>query len=134
MRKKRLLIILAALLIMSLMVSGLVFAEPVETDAAAEAETDAAAEEVVLADGSYTGTAEVPVSVKITVENGTITDVVITDVKAAGKDEEPNPNVDQTAIETLTQQVMDAQSADIEGVEGAEALTAAVKSAVADAL
>ena len=134
MRKKRLLIILAALLIMSLMVSGLVFAEPVETDAAAEAETDAAAEEVVLADGSYTGTAEVPVSVKITVENGTITDVVITDVKAAGKDEDPNPNVDQTAIETLTKQVMDAQSADIEGVEGAEALTNAVKSAVNSAL
>ena len=126
MRKKRTLIILAALLIMSLMVSGVVFADP--------AETDAAAAEVVLADGSYTGTAEVPVSVKITVENGTITDVVITDVKAAEKDEEPNPNVDQAAIETLTKQVMDAQSADIEGVEGAEALTAAVKSAVADAL
>ena len=127
MKRQRILLILVALLTMALLLSSVVFAED-------SVEPETAEEEVLLADGSYTGTANVPVSVKLTIENGKITDVVITNVKAAKEDEDPNPNHDQAAIDALTEQVLAAQSAEIEGVEGAEALTAAVRAAVKSAL
>ena len=129
MKTKRFFMILLAMLTMVFILSNVVFASDAEST-----DTKAKAEEVKLTDGSFSSKADVPVNVELTIKDGKITNVVITDVKAAGKDEEPNPNVDQEALDALAEQVLAAQGPDIEGVEGAEALTNAVKSAVKSAL
>ncbi len=67
------------------------------------------------------------VSVTLTLTDGKITDVVL-----EGKDE--TPAVGGAALETLKQQVLDAGSADIDGVSGATVTSTAVKTAVKAAL
>lgn len=79
-----------------------------------------------------TYTAEAPgfggaVSVTLTVEDGAITAVEI-----AGDQE--TPGVGAAALEPLADQILAAQSADIDGVTGATMTSTAVKQAAADAL
>ena len=67
------------------------------------------------------------VSVELTIEDGTITGAV-----ATGDAE--TPGVGAAALEPLAQQILDAQSADIEGVTGATFTSEGVKQAAAAAL
>ena len=67
------------------------------------------------------------VTVKVTVDANAITAVEIT-----AADE--TPAVGGAAVEELTEQVMNAQSAEIDGVSGATLTSNAVKAAVTDAL
>ncbi|MDD3409397.1 MAG: FAD-dependent oxidoreductase [Eubacteriales bacterium] len=81
-------------------------------------------------DGSYTAEAAGfggAVSVTLTMAGDVITDCAIT-----GENE--TPAIGGEAIGTLTQQVLDAQSADIDGVSGATVTSGAVKTAVAACL
>lgn len=79
--------------------------------------------------GTYTATAQGmgTVTVKVTVDANSITDVEL-DVSNETAD------IGQAAADTLKQQVMDAQSAEIDGVAGATMTSTAVKTAVADCL
>ena len=80
--------------------------------------------------GTYSGEAQGyggTVSVSITTDASTITDVTIT-----GDDE--TPNVGGAALEDLTAQVLEAQSAAIDGVTGATVTSTAVKNATQVAL
>ena len=86
------------------------------------------------ADGYTPGTYEAAaqgfggdVKVSVTVDESAITDVAIT-----GDSE--TPEVGGAALETLKQQILDAQSAEIDGVAGASITTGAVKEAAAKAL
>ncbi len=86
------------------------------------------------ADGYVAGTYEATaqgfggdVKVEITVDENTITDVVITGDKET-------PEVGGAAIPDLADQVKNAQSAEIDGVAGATITTSAVKDAAAKAL
>ena len=67
------------------------------------------------------------VTVEITVDSSSITAVTIT-----GNDE--TPGVGQAAIPDLEDQIMKAQSADIDGVSGASGTSKGVKEALASAL
>ncbi|MBQ9153320.1 MAG: FMN-binding protein [Solobacterium sp.] len=80
--------------------------------------------------GTYTGTAAGfggEVTAELTVDANNITAVVLT-----GNDE--TPTVGGAALETLIDQVMDAQSAEIDGVSGATMTSNGVKQAVEKAL
>lgn len=80
--------------------------------------------------GTYTGEAQGyggTVSVSITTDASSITEVTIT-----GDDE--TPNVGGAALEDLTTQIMEAQSADIDGVSGATVTSTAVKNATQAAI
>ena len=80
--------------------------------------------------GTYTGQAQGyggTVSVTITTDDTTITDVTIT-----GDDE--TPNVGGAALEDLKAQVLEAQSAQIDGVSGATVTSSAVKNATQAAI
>ena len=80
--------------------------------------------------GTYTGTAAGfggDVTAELTVDANNITTVVLT-----GNDE--TPTVGGAALETLIDQVMDAQSAEIDGVSGATMTSNGVKQAVEKAL
>ena len=80
--------------------------------------------------GEYTGTAQGfggEVSVTVTVDENAITDVQI-----VGDSE--TPTIGGQAIPQFPQKILDAQSADIDGVTGATFTSAAIKSALADAL
>ncbi|MBE5807815.1 MAG: FAD-dependent oxidoreductase, partial [Clostridiales bacterium] len=68
-----------------------------------------------------------PVNVTVTIEDGAITDVQI-----AGDQE--TAEIGGAAIEPLAQQIMDAQSAEIDGVTGASFTSNAVKLAAAEAI
>ena len=85
-------------------------------------------------DGSYvpgTYSAEATgmgtVKVSVTVDESSITEVVL---DTAGE----TPEIGGAATEELTAQVMDAQGSEIDGVAGATLTSAAVRTAVADAL
>ena len=80
--------------------------------------------------GSYTGEADGfggKVSVTITVDDETITDVAIT-----GDSE--TPEIGGAALEELAAQIKDAQSAEIDGVAGASLTSGGVKEAAAAAI
>lgn len=80
--------------------------------------------------GTYTGTASGfggEVSAELTVDANNVTSVVLT-----GNDE--TPTVGGAALETLKEQVMEAQSAEIDGVSGATMTSNGVKQAVEKAL
>ncbi len=102
-----------------------------EAAEAAEETTEAAPEEAQAAAGTVTGTGAGfggDVTATLTVaEDGTITDVVL-----EGADE--TPTIGGAALEELAAQVLEAQSADIDGVSGASITSGAVKTAVAAAL
>ncbi len=87
-----------------------------------------------LKDGSYTGEAEGfggKVSASLTVEDG-----AITEVELEGADE--TPTVGGAALDTLKEQILEAQSAEIDGVGGAtftsDGIRAAAQSAISQAL
>ena len=96
----------------------------------AEAPAEEAAEEaaIELAENEYLGEAtgmEGPVKVKITVEDGKITAVEI----VAQQESMP-----QTALDDVPAAIVDAQSAEVDGVSGATVTSNAIKAAVADAM
>ncbi len=104
-----------------------------ETTAAAE-ETTAAAEETTAAaeaaEGTLTGTAQGfggDVTVTLTMDGDKIVDASI-----EGKDE--TPDVGGKALEELQKQLVEAGSADIDGVSGATVTSDGVKEAVKAAL
>ena len=90
---------------------------------------------MAAADGSYTPgtyTAEAKGmggTVTVTV---TVSDSAITAVKAEGPDETPGIGV--PALETVANAILEAQSADVDGVTGATVTSTAVKTAAAAAL
>ena len=91
--------------------------------------TSSASESGIYTKGTYTGTSQGfggEVTVEITVDANSITDVVIT-----GDNE--TPSVGGAALEELTEQVK-ANGAEIDGVSGATFTSTAVKNAAADAL
>ena len=104
-----------------------------ETTVAAE-ETTAAAEETTAAaeasEGTLTGTAQGfggEVTVTLTMDGDKIVDATI-----EGKDE--TPDVGGKALEELQKQLVEAGSADIDGVSGATVTSQGVKDAVKAAL
>ena len=103
---KRLLAVLTA--VSMLVLSGIAYAEPTSATATAD---------------GFGG----PVSVTVTVEDGTITEVTATG------DAESSPELGND-LTPLADQILAAQSADIEGVSGATMTSAAVKSAAAAAV
>lgn len=103
---KRLLAVLTAVSMLAL--SGIAYAEPTSATATAD---------------GFGG----PVSVTVTVEDGTITEVTATG------DAESSPELGND-LTPLADQILAAQSADIEGVSGATMTSAAVKSAAAAAI
>jgi fumarate reductase flavoprotein subunit len=83
-----------------------------------------------LTAGTYTGEADGfggTVTVEITTDGETITDV-----KAEGADE--TPNVGGAALDELASQILEAQSADIDGVSGATFTSDGVKAAAEKAI
>ena len=103
--------------------------EPAEAPAAAPAEAPAAAGDTAYVPGTYTAeaTGMSNVVVNVTVDEGAITAVEID-----GSGETPGIGLD--AIPTLSDQVLAAQSAEIDGVAGATLTSNAVRTAVAAAL
>ena len=104
-------------------------AAPAEAPAAAPAEAPAAAGDTAYVPGTYTAeaTGMSNVVVNVTVDEGAITAVEID-----GSGETPGIGLD--AIPTLSDQVLAAQSAEIDGVAGATITSTAVRTAVAAAL
>ena len=104
-------------------------AAPAEAPAAAPAEAPAAAGDTAYVPGTYTAeaTGMSNVVVNVTVDEGAITAVEID-----GSGETPGIGLD--AIPTLSDQVLAAQSAEIDGVAGATLTSNAVRTAVAAAL
>ena len=104
-------------------------AAPAEAPAAAPAEATAAAGDTAYVPGTYTAeaTGMGNVVVNVTVDEGAITAVEID-----GSGETPGIGLD--AIPTLSDQVLAAQSAEIDGVAGATITSTAVRTAVAAAL
>ncbi len=83
-----------------------------------------------LADGVYVGSADGfngEITVSVTIEGGTITAVEVTD-------HDDTPFIADPAIETLTQAIVDSQSADVDVVSGATYTSNGVMNAVKDAL
>ncbi len=108
--------------------------EAVEEEAEEEAE-DEEAEEAgeeagAYVPGTYTGEADGfggTVSVTITVDETSITDVT-----AVGDDE--TEDVGGAALDELAAQILDAQSADIDGVSGASFTSEGIRAAAQDAI
>ncbi len=110
-------------------------AEEVEEETEApeeeEAEDEEAGEEAgAYVPGTYTGEADGfggTVSVTITVDETSITDVT-----AVGDDE--TEDVGGAALDELAAQILDAQSADIDGVSGASFTSEGIRAAAQDAI
>ncbi|MBO5544776.1 MAG: flavocytochrome c, partial [Oscillospiraceae bacterium] len=102
--------------------------EPAEAKAEEPAEAEAAAAGIYVP-GTYTAEA---VGMGKVIVNVTVDENAITAVEIDGSQE--TPEIGGAAIETLQQQVMDAQGAEIDGVSGASMTTNAVKMAVEAAL
>ncbi|MCR5090455.1 MAG: FMN-binding protein, partial [Oscillospiraceae bacterium] len=100
-----------------------------EMNASEEAAPEAAADTGKYLPGTYTAqaTGMGTVVVTVTVDESSITEVVL---DTSGE----TPEIGGAANETLTAQVMEAQSAEIDGVAGASLTSTAVRTAVADAL
>ena len=102
-------------------------------DAAAESATDDAALTVALedaADGTYSATAQGfggDITVDVTLSGGKIADV-----KIVGDSE--TPGLGAVAVEKMPAQLLEAQSADVDGVAGATVSTSAIRAAFGDAL
>ena len=107
---KRILAILIAAMLALTLLSGAAFAES------------------ALTDGTYTSEQQGfggPVVVEITVAGGAITEAKVTgDMETEG--------IGAAALEPLAEQIMAAQSADIDGVSGASLTSGAVKAALAE--
>ena len=105
-------------------------------DAAAET-TEPAADDAALtvaledaADGTYSATAQGfggDITVEVTLSGGKIADV-----KIVGDSE--TPGLGAVAVEKMPAQLLEAQSADVDGVAGATVSTSAIRSAFGDAL
>ena len=114
---------LACLLALSLTACG----TSTGTDSTA---TAAASGTAAAASGTYSATAEGfggDVTAEITVEDGVITDVTLTGDKET-------ETVGKAALPELTEQVLEAQSYDIDGVSGASVTSEAVRTAVKEAM
>ena len=102
-------------------------------DAAAESAADDAALTVALedaADGTYSATAQGfggDITVDVTLSGGKIADV-----KIVGDSE--TPGLGAVAVEKMPAQLLEAQSADVDGVAGATVSTSAIRDAFGDAL
>ncbi len=102
-------------------------------DAAAESAADDAALTVALedaADGTYSATAQGfggDITVDVTLSGGKIADV-----KIVGDSE--TPGLGAVAVEKMPAQLLEAQSADVDGVAGATVSTSAIRAAFGDAL
>ena len=102
-------------------------------DAAAESAADDAALTVALedaADGTYAATAQGfggDITVEVTLSGGKIADV-----KIVGDSE--TPGLGAVAVEKMPAQLLEAQSADVDGVAGATVSTSAIRAAFGDAL
>ena len=102
-------------------------------DAAAESAADDAALTVALedaADGTYSATAQGfggDITVEVTLSGGKIADV-----KIVGDSE--TPGLGAVAVEKMPAQLLEAQSADVDGVAGATVSTSAIRAAFGDAL
>ena len=112
--------------LISVLVSGLM-----AVSLAACSSTPSVKEETgIYTPGTYTAEAEGfggTVTVTLTVDANSITDAVL---EGAGE----TPSVGGAALETLAQQLKDANSAEIDGVSGATVTSGAVKAAAAKAL
>ena len=102
-------------------------------DAAAESAADDAALTVALedaADGTYSATAQGfggDITVEVTLSGGKIADV-----KIVGDSE--TPGLGAVAVEKMPAQLLEAQSADVDGVAGATVSSSAIRDAFGDAL
>ena len=102
-------------------------------DAAAESAADDAALTVALedaADGTYSATAQGfggDITVDVILSGGKIADV-----KIVGDSE--TPGLGAVAVEKMPAQLLEAQSADVDGVAGATVSTSAIRAAFGDAL
>ena len=102
-------------------------------DAAAESAADDAALTVALedaADGTYAATAQGfggDITVDVTLSGGKIADV-----KIVGDSE--TPGLGAVAVEKMPAQLLEAQSADVDGVAGATVSSSAIRAAFGDAL
>ena len=102
-------------------------------NAAAESAADDAALTVALedaADGTYSATAQGfggDITVDVTLSGGKIADV-----KIVGDSE--TPGLGAVAVEKMPAQLLEAQSADVDGVAGATVSTSAIRAAFGDAL
>ena len=110
---KKILAILTALTLLATMLTGMALAEA-----------------PAMADGEYSAEQQGfggPVGVTITVKDGAIVDVTVTG-------ELETEGVGAAALEPLAEQILAAQSIDIDGVSGASLTSAAAKAALADAI
>ncbi len=83
-----------------------------------------------LADGTYTGTgrgSRSDITVEVTISGGAITDVQVT---SCGD----SPYVSDSAIEAVSQRIVEAQSVNVDSLTGASLTSTGIKAAVSDAL
>ena len=99
--------------------------EPTETEAPTEEVTEAAASGEVFVGKAQGMFCEIEAQV-------TVADGKIVDVKLTGADE--TPSLGGVVLEEMPAKIMEAQSADVDGMTGATVTTDAVKAAVNDAL
>ena len=101
-----------------------------QASAAASQEASASAAAATVADGTYTGTAagnNGPISVSVTVTDGKIADVQVTDnVETQG--------IGDVAVEQIPQAMVTNNTLNVDNVTGATVTSAAIKAACRDAL
>ena len=116
--------LLASLLALSMVLVGCSSSSDDDTE---ETTTTEETTESTVAEATGTATGMGELSVTIKAEDGKITEVTI-----VGDNE--TPSIGQAAFEDLQQQIIDAQSADIDGVSGATITSGAVSEAAQAAI